>query len=303
MNGRTDLCFADGRPEQTRDVGAPAARVRIAGEFAFVSRDADGLRQATLTGGTRLETPEVALKPAARERAGVVTRADYANKGCVIDQPWAEAPLLKGRVYEIGGPGHWTSYTLADAKPGTADTTFKVDGSADFYLSRVREVDAEKRIVRCVLAMPHTTKENTTPCPGADKHWVASNESRTKFWRADYVGTSGGDEALFEFQLDGPVTKGDFGDTAGFYLWEYGVGDRVRMSTFAALRRLEPALFELSADGGLTVGLQARGLELSVNQDAWKPLQGRMANGLFEAAIPLDDLLEGRGRVYLRAQP
>jgi hypothetical protein len=31
-------------------------------------------------------------------------------------------------------------------------------------------------------------------------------------------------------------------------LWEYGVGDRVRQSTFACLRRVAPGTYELTAD-------------------------------------------------------
>ena len=47
----------------------------------------------------------------------------------------------------------------------------------------------------------------------------------------------------------------DFGRTRGLRLWEYGVGDKVRHSTFASLRRIKPGVFELAADVDLEVTL------------------------------------------------
>ncbi len=38
-------------------------------------------------------------------------------------------------------------------------------------------------------------------------------------------------------------------------LWEYGPGDTVRQSTFAHLRRVEPGVYELTADVDVEVRL------------------------------------------------
>ena len=40
----------------------------------------------------------------------------------------------------------------------------------------------------------------------------------------------------------------NFGKARRLRLWEYGVGDRVRQSTFACLRRVAPGTYELTAD-------------------------------------------------------
>jgi len=46
-DGRTDVCFADGRPDQVRQIGP----MKLSGQFAFHSVDDKGLRQATVVGG------------------------------------------------------------------------------------------------------------------------------------------------------------------------------------------------------------------------------------------------------------
>jgi hypothetical protein len=58
-NGHTDVLFADGRPGKTRAVGGD---IRVAAEYAYISRDAEGLRQAAVTGGALLSTPDIAIE-------------------------------------------------------------------------------------------------------------------------------------------------------------------------------------------------------------------------------------------------
>src|SRR5438105_7033600 len=53
------------RSTQARE--AENHKLRIAGEFAFYSTDKQGLRLATLTGGTVLECPDLKLQIAHRE--------------------------------------------------------------------------------------------------------------------------------------------------------------------------------------------------------------------------------------------
>ena len=246
-NGHSDIVFADGRPDRVREVEG----LKAAAEFACVSVDAIGLRVATLTGGTLLETAGVALKPAARERSAKVTKADYADRKLTLDGNWAAAPLMAGRVFEVGVPGHRTSYTVARAETAGGGTQITTTGASDFYCSRVLDVDPQERKVQCALSIPFTEKR---PCPGQDKSWVATNESRTKFWRADYLGPVSEDGRV-EFKLDGPVSAADFGQAGALRLWEYGPGDTVRQSTFAALRRVEPGVYELTADVDVEVRL------------------------------------------------
>ncbi len=72
--------------------------------------------------------------------------------------------------------------------------------------------------------------------------WVASDDEQKTFWRAKYLGNR-------RFQLTGPaVDQAAFGSAGVLRVWECGVGDRVRQSTSASLRRLARGVFELNTD-------------------------------------------------------
>jgi hypothetical protein len=234
-DGRTDVCFADGRPEKVREVGA----FKMAGEFGYVSTDSNGLRQATLTGGTQLEGPGLAIKLAARAHTGTVTKVDYPAKALWIDAPWPAA--CGGGAFEIGVPGHWTTYTAASVAPEGKGSKLTVTRGADFYRSAITPVVAGSNRVDCVLAMP-VGRENTAG-------WVASNEQRTKFWRV-------ANEAGNNFKLlDGVASEKDFAPDHVLRLWEYGVGDTVRLATFASVRRVASGEYEVTGNADVEVAL------------------------------------------------
>jgi len=238
-NGHTDILFADGIPSVGRLI--PEARMHVSGEFACLSTDRDGLRLATIAGGTLLEAPGIKLQPAQRERTGKVVKVDYLTKTLWIDQAWPAS--TRPSVFEIGVPGHWTTYTALDVRPDGNLTRITVENGADYFRSAVEEVNAEKGTVRCALG---PTMGNR---PGINKAWVASDDDATTFWRADLVGDK-------TFKLTGgPVTKEAFGKAGVLRLWEYGVGDTVRQSTFASVRRIAPGQFELTADVDVTLTL------------------------------------------------
>ena len=280
-NGHTDSCFTDGRPEKTRTAGP----LEAAAEFAFYSVDGQGLRLASITGGTRLAAPDVILRPAAVERTGKVVKAEPNARTMVLDTTWP-AGLLMGRTFEVGVPGHWTTYTIRDVTPAPNGCALLVEAGADYYRSRVVEVDAAGGTVQCGVGLPAKGL-------GVDKGWVASNEGRTKFWRAEYLGGSR-DDARYGFKLTGaPVTSEDFGRDRSLCLWEYGEGDVVRQSTFASLRRVEPGVFELEADVDVSASLKCAALESSADRRTWSPVKAEK-NGEW-LVVPL-----APGRMFLR---
>jgi hypothetical protein len=229
-NGLDDLCFADGRPDKIRSL---PAGTRIAGDFAYISRDADGVRQATLSGGTLIETPGLTLRVAQRERTGRVTAVDYAKKQIQIDQPWPSTG--EGGVFEIGSPERSTSYTLSAVEPGLGNSALlTVTGGAEYFRGEISEVDKDGSVtVNPQRFFGHGT--------GMDKNWTVSNEARTKFWRASVVRSE-------KFQLEGEVNREDFEPGGKLLLWEYGVGDTVRQRTFASLRRTGPKTYEVTGN-------------------------------------------------------
>ena len=300
-NGHHDLCFADGRPEKTREVQASGAKCQVSGEFAYHSTDADGLRQASLTGGTLLSSPLVELRPAAREHVGTIRRVDYWKKTLWIDQAWPALDVSANAfVFEVGMGNHWTCYTATKVRPEGNGTAITVKRGADYYLSRIKEIDEENNILYASLSCGSGVEGGVTPTPGIDKHWAATNEDATKSWRADYLG---GDRSTgkFGFQLDKPATMADFGRTKGFRLWEYGVGDTVRHSTFASIQRVEPGVFLLQADVDVTLALEGSSLATSVDGKTWQPLKAQAADGKARAAIKLADLAR-QGQVYVRVK-
>jgi hypothetical protein len=297
-NGHADVLFADGRPGKTRTVAVGDAEMEAAAEFAFVSEDGRGLRRAVIVGGTLLRTPSVTLAPAARERSGEIIAAEYTERRMVLDNAWPAARCLAGRVFEVGVPGHMTTYTIAAAGIERGATVIALTEGADFYLSRVRAVVPEEKTVYCALAFTHCEKR---PCPGVDRHWVASNESQDRFWRAEYLGDIDGTNR-YAFRLDGPVSEADFGATRGIRLWEYGLGDSVRQSTFASLRRTGEEVYEITADVDLTVGIKGRELLISTDMEKWRRLRASAApGGLVEADIDLARVMPA-GRAYLRVR-
>jgi hypothetical protein len=123
-NGRADFVFADGRPDRMRQVGSR----KVSGEYAFLSTDAQGFRQATLVGGTLLQTPEITL---ALERPAYVSKVvdfNLTNQTVVTDTPWFCA--LPGQTLTLSGPDRVLNFTLAQSAeptPGGSRLTFTRD--------------------------------------------------------------------------------------------------------------------------------------------------------------------------------
>jgi hypothetical protein len=180
-----------------------------------------------------------------------------------LDAPWPPG-ILGGRVFEVGTGRHWTTFTVEDA----IGPSLKVRGGADYYLSRVIDVDPAKGEVTCGIGFALL---GGAPCPGLDRDWAATNESLTKSWRAEYLGGSR-DEGRYTFRLTGgPVSREDFGEGGGFRLWEYGPGDTVRQSTYATIRRVEDGIYEAETDVETEVAFRAARVEFSADRKEWSP--------------------------------
>jgi hypothetical protein len=292
--GHSDILFADGRPEKERTVGD----LTVSAEFAFISRDETGVRVATVTGG-RLAAPDVVLTPAAALLTGTVTATDYGARSLQLDSAWPAPQLLAGQVFEVGVAGHWTTYTTAAAAAAEGGTRLTMTEGAQFYLSRVSKVDEAAQIVTCGLGFTHNEKH---PNPGVDRHWVASTEDGSRFWRAQYLGDPAG-LSRYSFKLDGPVTAAAFAGGKGLALWEYGAGDTVRLRAAAGLRRVRKGVYRMTANVPVTVALRGTSLEWSADGQSWQavPSASREA-GLVRAELSADMLAAGGRLAWLRVQ-
>lgn len=289
VNGHTDVCFADARPDKTRKVGA----LEFAGEFAYHSTDADGLRQCALTGGTLLSAPDVRIRAAVRERTGKVVAVDYLNKTIRIDQRW---PARRGRnlieigtLPESGQDGYVTAYTATTVWPDQGGSVITFFRGADYYRSRIKDVDPKTGTVTCVLNPPASMGE----MKGLDRNFTASDEQMTHFWRADIIP---GDRSNsdYPFKLSGaPVTAEAFAPDEALRLWEYGVGDHVRQSTFVFLRRVAPGVYAVDGDVDLSLSLPGAALETSWDRRTWQKARATGQGGWSTIELPASRTLAG----------
>jgi len=287
VRGATDVLFADGRPATLRQVGDDMV---FAGEFAFVSVLDGALRLATLTGGTRLEHPRVTILPASAQYEGRILASDYDARTFIVDQAWDHPALLAGRVFEVGVPGRMTTYTIASAAPSEHGTAVTVTEASTFYQSRVFEVDAEQQIVVCALGF---SQNERAPMPGIDKHWVAMTEDGQHQWRAEYLGDTDG-SGRYRFRMDGPVHADQFAGNQGLVLREYGVGDTVRLSTFAALRQVTAGEYALSADTAVQIFWPgAKAIEKQAADGAWQPVTADASDGGLRMQVSAGQLAGG----------
>jgi hypothetical protein len=265
-DGRTDLCFADGRPESVRNFQGTVGNVQASGEFAFVSIDGTGLRQATLTGGTQIVTPLIEITVPARERRAKITRIDPFAKTATLDENWPKG-LLDGQAAEIGTEKRKTTYMLKGVEPAQGGSLLHFDKGMDFYSSLIQNVDEAKGEVVCGLGFP---TDDGAAFPGLSQDVVVSNGDLTRFWRGEYLG--GTREDGFRFRLEGGVKPSDFPGN-NLRVWEIGAGDTVRIPTHASLRRTGPGQWELQADTALKIrwtGVPK--LRISETGTAWREL-------------------------------
>ena len=282
-NGHRDLCFADGRPSKIRRLGS---NFEIGGEFAFYSTDKAGFRLATLVGGSRLAGPDVRLELSRPELVGKVISVNYLKKQIIIDTQWPAS--VAGSIFEIGGPKRTTSYTSRSVEPAANGSVLTVTHGADYLRSTVSGIDEKEGVVTCLA------KPSLGTMPGLVHDFTASNDEMTKFWRADYLGSK-------KWKLTGaPVSEAAFAPSRALRVWEYGVGDQVRLTTFASIRRIGTDVYELTANAGLTLSVKAGSVQLSTDRKTWRAAKAKREGDWSKVTLSSQEV--AKGPVYLRAR-
>ena len=242
-NGREDLCFADGRPQQVRRAGD----LEVAAEYAYYSRDDQGLRQVAITGGTLFASPEIRIEVARPERRGRIVDVDYSENTIWIDDVWPaddREQFLEVITRPRESSHAWqTGYTVKSIRAEDGRTAITFLRGADLYRSRILSVNEAESQVTAALPLPDG-------CGDFRRGWTATDESRAHRWRvADVAGTT--------FTLDGgEVRASDFAPENVLRLWEFGIGDEVRQSTELNLRRIAPDEFEVACNVSATVSFR-----------------------------------------------
>ena len=161
---------------------------------------------------------------------------------------------------------------------------------------RLTGVDEKTGVVRCGLGFP---TDDSVIYPGMSKGLVASNESLTRFWRAEFLG--GTRDEGYTFKLAGaPVTAADFGEKDGLRIREFGVGDGISIATHAALRRTDDGAWLYQGDVVCMIEMVGPALESSADGVAWTPLKAEKLSGN-KLRFTLTEAALGNGLLLLRA--
>jgi hypothetical protein len=232
VNGHTDICFAGGRPEKVRTV---AGKDKMSGEFAYLSRDANGLRVATLIGGQVLQSDGISIQSETGKRSAQIIAADYSKRQITLDVALPE--VLVGQEARIFNADHHTSYTIEkiENRDGHAVVTFT--RTSLMARSPIDKIEGDKVTL---TIMPFEGPANRSA------GWTATDEAHHKLWK-----TKTGWNEMFHF-AGAPVALADFTDADGdgratVEMYDYGVGDTLELPTHVSLMRTDKG-YEVRSD-------------------------------------------------------
>jgi len=170
-DGRRDLLFSSLKPDVLHQVEDGA---RIAGEFAFLSRDADGLRALHLVGGTELTRDGIGVRCPTPAHQGVIQSVNYLERSLTLSTE-LPALLLDGQVALLGNERHWAEFEIEKA----AGRQARLVRTPRFYQSPIEFVAPAQRLVATELE-PLVYGADKNHCDGV----TVANESHTRLWRA-----------------------------------------------------------------------------------------------------------------------
>ncbi len=256
--GRKDVIYTAMRDSEPFKV---AGHGTIHGEYAFLSYDDKGLRQATLVGGSLLDAKDIRIKTARAAYEGKVVAGIASEKTLILSD--ALPKEAENAVIEIGPEMRPTSYTIksVDGK--------RVVMHKDFALtmSRIRGFLKED-------GSPFTNCKISTP-PGVP----VSNEKGDKWWRSgehyklkteELAWWCGGTAHPAEIPPRGKALRLVEGADppqalrVGERLWvhEVGVGSSYRLPAFVNVIRRKDGSFDVR--GNVEAEVTAAGKQLAI---------------------------------------
>jgi hypothetical protein len=276
VQGTNDLCFAGSGDElQTLADGT-----KVQARFPYISRDANGIRQAALVGGTMLDMGDITIKPATPRWEGKVLAVDYSNNTLTLDKPFP-AKVLDGQFFEVGTPQngthteHWTSYEAVRVVPVGGRTRLTWRKGADTFGGEITDIKADTPQPGATTVV---TKFKPNVLAGENTQLVAALEDArslavgARFWRCDVspVVRNFGEHLLNgELTLyDAPLLPDDVRLGQRICLYEFGPGSVWRAPTRVSVSRGPDGVCKLLANAPFEVSL--RGLaEWSLDGKTW----------------------------------
>lgn len=259
-HGRRDVVFADGRPDRPR---ALEDGTEVAGEFALISRDSDGLRQATLTGGTLLKTEGLTLTVPFAEYRGRVTRVDYLDRHVWVEGMAAPAQLA-GQFFEIGNAPHRSSFQVQAIVAPQGEKLVRLELRKGLEIMRATVAAANYETGEIVTNIAMLRRR------GRDAGLTATNAAvNAKRWPIEFVKGDRHTGHHFRFTGDGGITESDFPVGGRFSVWEFGEGDETTLRTGVSLQRQAPGRWRVTANAPFKVNLAGQALQWSAQGQEW----------------------------------
>jgi len=288
---RTDVCFADGRPDRVRRVGD----LHLSGHFALVSKDAAGLRCLMTVGGREARHPDGAIELSRTEYRVRILQADYLDRRLRLDGE-LPAALLDNSFGEIVNSDRATSVELG----GVGGREAEFLKGVEILTTRIRSVDAKERVVTVGLGLPPAG----VAIPGMSKRLTGSTEDRARVFSCDYLGGDPQRGYRFRVALEGDIEQ-LFPPDSALRVYEFGPGDELVVPCWAMLERAGGGQYLVKANSGCVVTLPGPGAtaELSADGRTWRPAASAREGRSVKVRIETGDLGAAKGRLYLRALP
>lgn len=285
-----NVSFADSR-------GRPYT---VAGRYAYCSVDANGLRQASLSGGTHFMADGlVEIATPAADYACRITAIDHLEKTIVVDADLPGA-LIGKSFWNVGNPEHGTS--LEVTRIAGRNVTYRK--GLEIVSTRVMEIQQDRNIVRGKLAsISMGLPEDNGMKPGMTAGFWATNDEMKEWWKCAYQGGSRDDG--YTYKLEGrPITEQDFPVQGSFRVFELGASDTMALATHVSIKRHAlPGILEVEANAAAEIrlaGPDVSGVRWSADRVKWEPLEVKKERDML--AFSLTEAMLGAGRLYLRLE-
>jgi hypothetical protein len=251
----------------------------VDGSFAYISRDGEGLRQASLVSGRELRLTELTIQPAAVSHQAAVTALDYLNNIATLD--CALPSLLTGRFFEVGTPAkearraRWSNFQASKIEGNTLVWRKGADGGTGI-LESIRPMtgvmtDAnQERHWKTQGATEADVLLNLrmgTGLPDGRNNQVAlSKTAAGETISATVVG-----QTIIANASD--VTRLGLAPNDRIRLYEIALGDTFQTSTQVSVSRHDNNVYRIDADIPCTISVRAAQAWSSTdNGSTWQPL-------------------------------
>ena len=227
---------------------------RVAGEFALVRLDAEGVRSAYLVNGTQLEVGDLALK-AAPSPTGQVVAVDYTHNSITVDTAVRGPEACRDRVVILGNELHQTSYTIQQAVVKGTQTELQFgDVLCVVGMGRVTAVNQKAGTVSTDTTLTGYGRVDGGRHQG---RWLYNEDKSQGFRIAKFDGTAfaleqvTGDLATVFSDKDGDGLK-------RFWVSDIGPGDTFRLPATTYVERIGPGQYRVQMMTEVQLGVRSQ---------------------------------------------